>query len=88
MVLAFILVAVVNWFIFKHIWFAIIIFYIVIGIRKTIIWLSLPDVYVPYFLKNRSLGSFFLNIFIWPIIIISNGHDPANEYIRDNKSIN
>jgi len=78
-----IILATISWFIFKNIWLALIIFYMVTGIRKTMLWITLPPSYVPYFLKKQTIGVFILSILIWPMILISNKCDPAQGYFND-----
>jgi len=71
MIIAFIL-AIASWFIFKRIWLSIIIFYVVTGIQKSRLWLSIPVRYLPPSLKGQNFGTLLYGIIFWPIILIIN----------------
>jgi hypothetical protein len=78
-----IILAIVSWFIFKKIWISIIVFYSIIGIKKSRLWLSIPVRYLPPSLKKQNMVSFLYGIFFWPIILIANGGDPTHEYFKN-----
>jgi len=58
--------AIVSWFIFKKSWLAIIVFYLVMGIKKSRLWLAIPIFYLPPSLQGQNFGTFIYGILCWP----------------------
>ena len=69
------LIGIISWFIFRKIIVSIIIFYFVTGLWKSFSWLSLRSTILPPALKNKTIGSFILGVFLWPLYVIINWGD-------------
>lgn len=80
------------WYFSKSILFGILGFYFATGIRKSSLWLGIPEyerhMFLPPLVQSYSLASFILGILLWPIVVGFRG-DPMNDFFQyiDNKQV-
>ena len=68
----------------KSVFWGIVVFYFATGIRKSLLWISMPSRwYLPRILQDVKLSTLLLGIFIWPIILVINRGDPYHQYYRE-----
>ncbi len=61
-------------------------FYFATGIRKSRLWLGIPEPerfhFLPPLVQSYSISSFLIGVFLWPIVVGFRG-DPIKDYFRD-----
>ncbi len=74
-----ILSAIIIYLISRNILATLSVFYFVTGIRKTLLWISLPTPYQPYAVTRKK---YINSIISWPLIVFLHKGDPINDYFK------